>query len=88
LCHNGILGGVLLVDSKAVTYKTQKFTVDEKYRNLVLTFDNIKEITWKRVVFPVAVFHMNDGTEYKFIVYNKKGFEKCYFERSSLACSE
>ena len=35
LCHNGILGGVLYLDSQSLTYKTNKLTVDKKYRNLV-----------------------------------------------------
>lgn len=36
LCHNGILGGVLYLDSQSLTYKTNKLTVGKKYRNLVL----------------------------------------------------
>ena len=34
LCHNGILGGGLYLDSQSLTYKTNKLTVDKKYRNL------------------------------------------------------
>ena len=35
LCHNGIVGGGLYLDSQSLTYKTNKLTVGKKYRNLV-----------------------------------------------------
>ena len=49
LCYNGILGGGLYLDSQSLTYKTNKLTVDKKYRNLVLPMQEIKEIAWKRI---------------------------------------
>ena len=78
LCHNGILGGALYLEETSVTYKTNKLTVDKAYRNLVLPFDKIAELTWKWVVFPVAIFQMKNGTEYKFMVFNKRRFNKYY----------
>jgi hypothetical protein len=80
LCHKGIIGGGLYLDSESITYKTQKLTVDKKYRKLVLPLSEIKEITWKWIVFPVATFHMKNGEEYKMIIFNKGRFEKCYQE--------
>lgn len=79
LCHNGILGGVLYLDENSVAYKTNKLTVDKSYRNLVLPLDEIAEIAWKWVVFPVATFRMKNGVEYKFIIFNKRRFNK-YFK--------
>ena len=78
LCHRGILGGVLYLDAKAITYVCQKLTVDKKYKNLVLPIDEIKEILWQWIVFPVATVIMKKGEAYKFIIFNKKGFEKRY----------
>lgn len=78
LCHNGILGGVLYLDENSFTYKTNKLTVDKLYRNLVLPLDEIAVITWKWVVFPVATFRMKNGVEYKFIIFNKRRFNKYY----------
>ena len=78
LCHNGILGGALYLEKTSVTYKTNKLTVDKAYRNLVLPFDEISELTWKWIVFPVAIFRMKNGTERKFIIFNKRRFNKCY----------
>ena len=54
LCHNGIVGGGLYLDSQSLTYKTNKLTVGKKYRNLVLPMQEIKEISWKWIVFPIA----------------------------------
>ena len=78
LCHNGILGGALYLDENSVTYKTNKLTVNKAYRNLVLPQNEIAELTWKWVVFPVATFRMKNGVEYKFIIFNKRRFEKYY----------
>ena len=80
LCHNGILGGALYLDEASVTYKTNKLTVDKAYSSLVLPLDEIAELEWKRIVFPVAIFRMKNGAEYKFIIFNKRRFNK-YFER-------
>ena len=78
LCYNGILGGALYLDEVSVTYKTNKLTVDKAYRNLILPLDEIAELTWKWVVFPIAIFHMKNGTEYRFIIFNKRRFQKHY----------
>ena len=80
LCHNGILGGGLYLDEQSVTYRTNKLTVDEKYRNLVLPLCEITELTWKQIVFPIASFHMANGEEYKFLIFNKRRFERYYHE--------
>lgn len=80
LCRNGILGGALYLDSQAVTYRTQKLTVDKKYRNLVLPLSQIREITWKWILFPVATFHIGNGERYTFLIFNKPRFCKYYGE--------
>ena len=80
LCRNGIIGGALYLDRASLTYKTNKLTVDKKYRNLVLPMSEIKEITWKWIVFPVATVFMKNGEQYKFIIFNKSRFVKCFEE--------
>ena len=82
LCHNGILGGGLYLDSTSLTYKTSKLTVDNKYKNLVLSMSEIKKITWKWIVFPVATVFMKNGEHYKFIIFNKPRFVKWFQEYS------
>lgn len=67
LCHKGILGGGLYLDNQVLTFKTQKLTVSEKYRNFEMPLNNIEEITWKWIIFPVATFKMKSGECYKII---------------------
>lgn len=78
LCRNGILGGALYLEPDTITYKTQKLTVAEPYRNLVLPRSGIQSLTWKWVVFPVATFCMKTGERYTFILFNKWRFDKSY----------
>ena len=75
LCHNGLLGGGLYLDSNSITYKTNKLTVDKKYRNLVLPLSEIKEVTWKGII---ATIQMNNNEEYNIMIFNKNRFMKEY----------
>lgn len=76
LCHRGILGGALYLDSTSLIYKTQKLTVNPMYKHLVLPLANIKDITWKWIIFPIATFNMKTGEKYTFIIFNKSRFNK------------
>ena len=78
LCHNGLLGGGLIVDENTITYKTGKVTIENKYRNLVLNRNNIISITWKRIIFPIVTFKMKNGEDFSFMVFNKSRFMRIY----------
>lgn len=78
ICNNGILGGAIYIEDTTITYKTNKLTVERKYRNLVLPKNQISELKWKWFIFPVATFTMKNGEEYQFIIFNKSRFEKWY----------
>ena len=80
ICHGGILGGGIYIDEESITYKTNKLTVDKKYKNLTLPLDEICELSWKWIVFPVATMRMTNGEQYKFIIFNKGRFNKYYTE--------
>ena len=80
LCHNGILGGGLYLDSQSLTYRTNKLTVDKKYRNIVLPLQEIEEISWKLILFPLATVSMKNEEQYKFVIFNKPRFEKWFQE--------
>ena len=80
ICPNGILGGGIYLDDVAITFKTNKLTVDKKYRNLVLSLDDICALTWKWRVFPIATIRMTNGEEYKLIIFNQGRFNKFYTE--------
>lgn len=80
LCRNGVLGGALYLDDLSITYRTGKLTVEEKYKNYVIPLEEVKEVKWKWVVFPVATFTTTDHQTATFLIYNKKRFIKYYNE--------
>ena len=80
ICPNGIIGGGISIDEESITYKTNKLTVDRRYKNLVLPINEIREMMWKQFVFPIATIQMADGEQYKFIIFNKSRFDKYYIE--------
>ena len=82
LCHGGIIGGGLYLEPETLTYRTSKLTVDAKYRNLVLPLKEIQNVTWKRILFPIATFHMKNGEEYKILIFNKSRFIRWYSDFS------
>jgi hypothetical protein len=70
LVKNGILGGGIVADSEAITYRTGKVTVPREYRNLVMKYEDICEVTkgWL-FILPTVTVKMHDGNEYKFAVF-------------------
>ena len=80
ICRGGILGGGIYIDDTCITYKTNKLTVDKRYKNIVLPLNEISEITWKWIIFPIATIRMTNGEQHKFIIFNKSRFNKYYNE--------
>ena len=80
ICPSGILGGGIYIDGAAITYKTNKLTVDRKYKSFALPLSEICELRWKWIVFPIATVKMKNGEKYKFIIFNKGRFSKCFDE--------
>ena len=78
----GILGGDLLLDTCSLTYTIQRKRRDipEQYWSLVLPLNEIEEITWKRIIFPLAIFRMKNQEEYRLFIFNKKRFNTCYLK--------
>ena len=71
LVKNGILGGGLAADEEAITYRTGKVTVPREYRNLVMKYQDIREVTpgWL-FILPTVTVQMRNGEEYKFAVFS------------------
>ena len=69
----GILGGDLLLDNETLTYTIQRKRrdIDEQYWTLVLCLNEIEEIKWKRIVFPLAIFRMKNQEEYRIFIFHK-----------------
>lgn len=75
LCKNGILGGAILADDEAITFKTNKLTVPVELRNLKMRYQDIKgtEAGWL-FVFPTVSVEMKNGAVHKFVIFDRKGF--------------
>ena len=70
LIKNGILGGGIVADSEAMTYRTGKVTIPQEYRNLVMKYDDIAEVTKGWLLFlPTVTVKMRNGNEYRFAVF-------------------
>ena len=75
LCKNGILGGAILADDEAITYKTNKLAVPVELRNIKMRYRDIKntEAGWL-FVFPTVSVEMKNGAVHKFVIFGRKGF--------------
>ncbi|HIT33097.1 MAG TPA: hypothetical protein IAC31_00520 [Candidatus Faecousia intestinigallinarum] len=73
--HDGVLGGAIYLKPDKVIYKTNKVTVDEKYRDLEMLYQDIVKIrTGRSLLFPTVTIVLKEGVSYKFIVFEKKKF--------------
>jgi len=75
LCKNGILGGAIVADDEAITYKTNKLTVPVELRNIKMKYRDIKntEPGWL-FVFPTVSVEMKNGAVHKFVIFGRKRF--------------
>lgn len=75
LCKNGILGGGIAANSEAITYHTGKVTIPDKYRHIEMKYKDICSLTMGRLfILPTVSLKMNNGDEYKFVVFARKRF--------------
>ena len=76
LCYRGgLLGGGLFLDDERVTYRTTKLQVPQEIRNLPLPFCRIKNVEKSKALFlPTVTIEMEDGQEWKFLVFGRNGF--------------
>ena len=83
LCHQGILGGGIVADDESITYRTNKVTVSQKYRNLEMKYSDIQGYAKKWVLcFPIFSINMKSGETYKFLVFNTKKFSALLKEKT------
>lgn len=78
LCREGILGGGILADDEAYTYRTNKLTVSPALRKIRLPYANIQSLEkgWL-LCFPTVTVHMKDGTNWRFVVFRRNLFCSC-----------
>ena len=86
LCHGGVLGGGIVADDESITYRTNKLTVSQKYRNLEMKYCDIQGFSRKWVLcFPIFSINMKSGETYKFLVFNPKRFSNLLNEKTGTA---
>ena len=82
LCHEGVLGGGIIANDESITYRTNKVTVSQKYRNLEMKYSDIQGFSKKWVLFfPIYSINMKSGETYKFLVFNTGKFNKLLNEK-------
>ena len=76
LCYRGgLLGGGLVVDDERLTYGTTKLQVPPDIRRFQLPFCRIRRVEKSRALFlPTVTITMEDGKEWKFLVFGRGGF--------------
>ena len=54
-CYRGLLGGEIIADENAVTYRTGKLTIPAEYRNLEMKYTDIAYVYRDKAAFLPAV---------------------------------
>ena len=67
-----------IMNRESFTIQRKRRDVAEQYWNLVLPLDEIEELKWKRIVFPLAIFRMKNQEEYRIFIFSKRRFNRCY----------
>ena len=70
-CYRGLLGGEIIADDQAITYKTGKLTIPSEYTDIAYVYRD------KATILPAISVHMKNGSNYKFVFFfgRKKFFE-------------
>lgn len=78
LCYRGgLLGGALFLDDERVRFGSTKLQVPPEIRKFDLPFCRIKSVEKSKALFlPTVSFTMEDGREWKFLVFGRGKFLK------------
>ena len=76
LCYRGgLLGGGLAIEDERITYGTTKLQVPPEIRKFQLPFCRIKNVEKSKALFlPTVTIWMEDGREWKFLVFRRGSF--------------
>lgn len=76
LCYRGgLLGGALFLDDERVSFGSTKLQVPPEIRKFALPFCRIKSVERSKALFlPTVTFKMQDGREWKFLVFGRGSF--------------
>ena len=76
LCYyGGLLGGGLAIEDERITYGTTKLQVPPEIRKFQLPFCRIRSVEESKALFlPTVTIGMEDGKEWKFLVFRRNSF--------------
>ena len=75
VCRKGIIGGFMYVTPERLIYQTGKVSIPKKLRNIELPFGDVVSAEKGKLLFlPTVTFKMQDGGEFKYIIYSCKKF--------------
>ena len=77
LCHMGLKGGSLSVDSKNFYFKHKSASTPDEFKDLVIPLRSISKAEKTRAFFlPAVILHVGTYKTYKFVVFNRPLFLK------------
>lgn len=76
LCYQGsLLGGALFLDDERVRFGSTKLQIPPEIRKFDLPFCRIRSVEKSKALFlPTVSFTMEDGREWKFLVFRRGSF--------------
>lgn len=73
LIKGGVLGGAVYLTEDALTYRTNKLSVDPPYRSLSLPLPEIRAAAPGKC-WPLVCVDMQDGSTYHFLIFARQKF--------------
>lgn len=75
LCREGIRGGAVIINEKAVIYKTKNLTISDQYKNITMPLGEIEKVgKGYAFVFPAVTIELKSQQKYKFVIVNRRRF--------------
>lgn len=81
-CIQGIHGGAIKLTDDAFYFVCQKITIPNDYKMLKIPYENIELISYHMfaLIFPIVKIKVKTGKKYKFVIFNKRKFQRCINE--------
>lgn len=76
LCYKGAHGGGLFITDEFLAFRTNKLQLPKEMKFIQIPYTDIKNVSScsSLYLFPSILLTLNNGSSYKFIVFNR---EKC-----------
>ena len=75
LCKDGVLGGCIIIGADVMTYRSEKITISDKYKNLEMRYKDIITVNAaESLLWSTITLQMKSGEEYKFSVHDMEEF--------------